>query len=120
MIEVLPGMPEGVVAVEAVGEVSSDDYKETLIPAVESALESNERIRLLYILGERFDGISAGAAWEDTKLGLGHVRGWERMALVTDVDWIAHAIKAVGWAIPGELRVFPTAEREAAEAWVTG
>jgi SpoIIAA-like len=106
--------------VEAVGEVSSDDYKNVLIPATEAALEKSDRVSLLYVLGNRFDGVSAGAVWEDTKLGLEHLRHWELMAVVTDVEWIGHAVKAVGWMIPAKIRVFPTSERAAAEAWVTG
>lgn len=120
MIEVIPDLPGNVVGIEGVGEVTSDDYKNVLIPAAEAALEEHDKVRLLYVLGERFDGYSAGAVWEDTKLGLEHLRGWELMAVVTDVDWIAHALKAVGWMIPAEIRVFPTSERAAAEAWVTG
>jgi SpoIIAA-like len=120
VIEVLPDLPANVVGVEAVGEVSSDDYKSVLIPAVEAAMGEHDKVRLLYVLGERFDGVSAGAVWEDTKLGLEHLRGWELMAVVTDVEWIGHALKAVGWMVPAEIRVFPTSERAAAEAWVTG
>ena len=63
--------------------------------------------------------MSGAAAWEDTKLGIEHLRGWELMAVVTDVEWISHALKAVGWMIPAKIRVFPTAERAAAQAWVT-
>jgi SpoIIAA-like len=120
MIEMLPGLPGNVVGVEGVGEVSSDDYKNVLIPAVEAALEKHDKVRLLYVLGERFDRIGAGAALEDAKLGLEHLRGWELMAVVTDVEWIGHALKAVGWMIPAKIRVFPTSERATAEAWVTG
>ena len=120
MIEVIPDLPEGVVGVEAVGEVTADDYRNVLIPAAEAALEKRGKARLLYVLGERFDRISGGAVWEDTKLGLEHLRGWELMAVVTDVEWIGHALRAVGWMIPAKIRVFPTSERAAAEAWVTG
>lgn len=120
MIEVLTGLPGNVVGVEGVGEVSSDDYKNVLIPAARAALEKYDKVRLLYVLGERFDRVSAGAAWEDTKLGLEHLHGWELMAVVTDVDWIGHALTVVGWMIPAKIRVFPTSERVAAEAWITG
>jgi SpoIIAA-like len=120
MIEMLPGLPGNVIGVEGVGEVSSDDYKNVLIPAVEAALENHDKVRLLYVLGERFDRVSAGAALEDAKLGLEHLRGWELMAVVTDVEWIGHALKAVDWMIPAKIRVFSTSERAAAEAWVTG
>jgi hypothetical protein len=120
MIEMLPDLPANVVGIEAVGEVSGEDYKNVLIPAVEAALSEQSKIRLLYVLGERFESFSAGAALQDTKLGFEHLRSWERMAVVTDVEWIGHAIKAFSWMIPAEVRVFPTSERAAAEAWVSG
>ncbi len=42
------------------------------------------------------------------------------MAVVTDVEWIGHDLKALGWMIPAKIRIFPTAERAAAEQWVSG
>jgi hypothetical protein len=119
VIERIPDLPAGVIGFEGVGKVGADDYRDVLIPAVESALEASDKIRLLYVLGERFDGVSAGAALEDLKLGLEHVRNWERMAVVTDHEWIGHSIKAVGWMIPAKIRIFGVAERAEAEAWVT-
>lgn len=118
MLERLSDLPGNVVGIEGVGEVGAEDYRDVLIPAVEAALEVNDRIRLLYVLGERFDGVTSGAAWEDLKLGLEHLRACEMMAVVTDVDWIGHTLRAVGLMIPAKLRVFPTSERAEAEAWV--
>jgi len=117
MIETIPGLPENVVGFEAVGKVSADDYKDVLIPTAEAALKKGGKVRLLYVLGERFEEISPGAMWQDTKLGVEHLGSWEKMALVTDVDWIGHTVKAFGWMMPGEVRVFPVAERADAEAW---
>lgn len=37
-----------------------------------------------------FSGIDAGAAWEDTKIGVEHLTRWERIAVVTDFDWMKH------------------------------
>ena len=47
MIEVIPDLPEGVVGVEAVGEVTADDYRNVLIPAAEAVLEQHGKARLL-------------------------------------------------------------------------
>lgn len=52
MIELISGLPDEVVGFEGVGEVTSDDYKGTLIPAVEAALAAHGKIRLLYVLGD--------------------------------------------------------------------
>ncbi len=90
-----------------------------LDPAVDAALRHRDKIRLLYVLGEEFDGYSAGAAWEDTKLGISHWSAWERIAVVTDRRLIGDSVKAFGWMLPGEVKVFGTADRTDAIAWVT-
>ena len=64
-----------------------------------------------------FHGLDLGALWEDMKaagsVGLRHCSSWERLAVVTDKDWIRHAIAAFSWVIPGEIRVFEPGELEA-------
>jgi hypothetical protein len=31
-----------------------------------------------------FDGLTGGALWQDLKMGVEHLRGWKKIALVTD------------------------------------
>ena len=57
------------VGLEAVGEVTSDDYSSVAFPAVEDALSRHKKISLLHVLGERFTGYAAGGGWDDAKLG---------------------------------------------------
>jgi hypothetical protein len=68
--------------------------------------------------------MEAGALWADTKLGVDmgirHRGDWERSAIVTDIAWMVHAMKVFGWMVPGETRVYPVAELDAAKAWVAG
>jgi len=115
MLEPIAGLPDGVIGFEAVGEVAADDYRDTLVPAMEAAAGP---IRLVYVLGDRFSGYTAGAAWQDAKLGLAHHGRWERAAIVTDAEWMRHLASAFGWMVPGEFEVFPLAERDAAIDWV--
>ncbi len=119
MIKLLTDLPAGVVGIEALGHVEADDYRVVVEPAVKAALEQSEKIRLLYVLGEGFDGYSAAASWEDAKLGIGHWGAWEKIAVVTDRGWLRDGVKAFGWMFPGEVQVFPTAEQETARAWVS-
>ncbi len=44
--------------------------------------------------------------------------GLERIAVATDVDWVEHAIKALGWMMPGRVRVFDDDEVDEAERWL--
>ena len=67
-----------------------------------------------------FDGVSAGAMWEDLKMGVEHFAGWRRIALVTDVDWMRHMTTMFGWMMPGEVKHFALDEQESAVAWAAG
>ena len=118
MIELIEGLPDSVVGMEAVGEVESADY-ETIAAEVERALERHAKIRLIHVLDDRFTGYTAGGAWQDALLGLAHPRSFERIAVVTDSESIRRLVKLAGWSIPGQLRLFPNREREQAEAWAS-
>ena len=119
MIELIAGLPNAVVGIEAVGEVTLEDYDEVVAPAVKQALAGHETIRLLHVVGDRFTGHSASALLEDSKIGLANVRSIERIAVVTDVGHFRALMKTAGWAFPGDLKLFSNAERADAEAWVS-
>ena len=119
MIELIEGLPDAVVGLEAVGEVGSTDYETVAAPAVRHALERHPKIRLIHVLDERFIGYTAGGAWQDAMLGLAHPRSFERIAVVTDAESIRRLVMVAGWSIPGELKLFPNWEREQAEAWAS-
>jgi len=119
MIELIDGLPDGVVGIEAVGEVTSDDYETVAMPALERALATHDKIRLIHVLGERLTRHTAGALWDDTRIGLAHARKFERIAVVTDLERFRAPLKAGLWAVPGEIRLFSNAERADAEAWIS-
>jgi hypothetical protein len=118
VIELLPGFPEGVVAAVAKGQVTRNDYDEVLIPAIETAFGSHRKVRCYYELGREFAGIDAGAMWADARIGFGHLADWERFAVVTDVDWVKHAINFFHFLVPGEVRLFPSSEAAEARRWI--
>jgi hypothetical protein len=119
VIEVIEGLPDGVVGLEAVGEVTSDDYSSVAFPAVEDALSRHKKISLLHVLGERFTGYAAGGGWADAKLGVLHAFSFKRIAVVTDLDHIRKQVKRAGWAIPSEMKLFSNAQKAEAATWVS-
>ena len=119
MIELIDGLPDGVVGIEAVGTVTSDDYETVAIPALRRALATHDKIRLLHVLGDRLTRHTAGAVWDDTRIGLAHARKFGRIAVVTDLERFRAPLKAGAWAVPCEIRLFSNAERADAEAWIS-
>jgi hypothetical protein len=119
MIELLRGFPSNVVAISCKGEITRQDYANVLEPALDKAMKSHEKIRLLYEVGGDFEGLDAGAAVEDFKLGMQHLTRFDRIAVVTDVPWIGHMTKLFGFLMPGAVRVFSTEDAAKARLWVT-
>lgn len=117
MIQIIEGAPEGVLAFEAVGEVEAQDYEDVLKPAIEESLAGGSKLRFVFEIGSQFDRYTVGAEWEDMALGFAHLGDWQRCALVTDLDWVRHAARALGWLMGGRLRVFDIDELKAALEW---
>ena len=102
--------PENVLAVRAVGTVDRADYETVLEPAVDAMLATHGELRFVYVLGDEFDNYSAGADWEDVKFGFTHLNKWKKCGIVTDKDWIRHAVAVFG---PLSWRAAPVrAERD--------
>jgi hypothetical protein len=117
MLEPLADLPEGVIGFEAVGEIHAEDYVDVLRPALHEAAASTG-IRFVFVLGDRFDGYSAGASWQDAKLVFAeHHKAWKRTTFVSDVDWVRHVASLFGWMVPGDFKPFPLAELDRAIAW---
>jgi hypothetical protein len=57
--------------------------------------------------------------WEDTNLGLGHIGAWERIAVVSDADWLRRSVRAFAWRLPGEVTAFESDDLDDARTWIT-
>ena len=98
MIKIIASMPTGTISVEAVGKVTEEDYRD-----------------------------SPGAMWADTKLWAHHLKAWKKIAIVSDADWLENdadwlenSVKAFGWLMPGEVKVFETDDVRDAKVWLVG
>lgn len=119
MIKLIEGLPSNAIGFEAIGTVDASDYDEVLEPAVRGAKEAQEKLRMLYVLGEDFEGYSGGAMWEDTKLGVGNWSSFERIAVVSDHAGYRNAVNAFGWMLPGEVKTFDLDDLDDAVEWVS-
>jgi len=118
MLKLIPGLPDYVLGVSAHGEVTGADYETVLVPAIEARTAGHRRLRLLYELGPDFDGYTGAAAWEDAKVGMRHFTSFDRIAVVTDVEWVARMVRAFGFVLPGDVRVYGNAGASQARSWI--
>ncbi len=118
MIEHLSDFPDDVLAFACRGTVTKADYDTVLIPAVTSALRGRGKIKLYYEIAADFENISAGAIWEDFVTALEHRTQWERVVLVTDVEWMTKATQLLHFLMPCPMKVFPTSETAEARKWI--
>lgn len=117
MIKTMEDLPVGVIGLRASGEVTADDYRNVMVPVLEEAL-ARGGVRLLYVL-DGHTTFRPGALFADAKLALKHFKGWERLAVVSDADWLENSIKAFGWMMPGDVQVFDDDEIDKAVSWLT-
>ena len=119
MIELVEGFPHGILGAVAKGEVTATDYEDVLIPAIRKASKDHSRIRFYYEFGPGFSGMDQDSMWEDFELGVEHWSKWDRVAVVTDIPWLSHAVNAFSFLMPCPARVFGMDERDEARSWIT-
>jgi hypothetical protein len=121
MIENVTDLPPGTLGFSASGKITSDEYQQMIEP-IYAALERGEKLNIYFELADDFQGLDLGALLQDVRaagsVGLKHRSSWQRMALVTDKDWVRHGASVFGWLAPGELRLFDLSERDKARAWM--
>ncbi|MUL83289.1 MULTISPECIES: STAS/SEC14 domain-containing protein [unclassified Mycolicibacterium] len=122
MIELLPDMPNGVVGIRVSGKVEGDDLRE-FRPKMDELFKTGD-IRIVEVISPDYAGFGPGGLVQDLKLGIGalvqHHSAFKRIAVVSDKDWVAHAMHAFAWMIPGELKIFGLDELDAAKQWAAG
>ena len=104
--------------IKASGEVTAADYETVLIPAAEDILKQHDKLRMIYELGPDMIGFSAGAMWEDAKVGMDHLTQFEKLAVISDHTWIVNMVKVFAFMIPCPVKVFSEAEAADARTWI--
>jgi hypothetical protein len=121
MVEVIPDMSPGTLGFRVSGRLTREDYVRVLVPPLHEAVQAGRRLRVLYAIGPELH-MEPGAFLEDVKveleLGIKHREAWERIAVVTDLEWMWRAFELFSWMVPGEMRLFRESELEQARSWL--
>jgi len=118
MLTKIEGLPDYVAAFTATGEVNKADYENMVIPEIDRVDKLHGHIHFLYVLQTTLKNFSAGAWLEDMWVGIKHYRGWKKIAIVSDEDFVKGLTSNLAVFIPGKTKTFKLAELEAAKKWV--
>lgn len=120
MLRQIADMPSGTVGFEAFGTVDDDDFEDTVEPVLRQAVAAGDPLRVLYLLGEHLHRYDTDTVTEELKFAARHPSAYERVAVVSDEEWLRPALRVLSVLVPGQLRGFPVAELAAAKTWVAG
>ncbi|MGB7292171.1 MAG: STAS/SEC14 domain-containing protein [Thermodesulfobacteriota bacterium] len=118
MIKVLPESKGNILVLAAVGKLTDKDYKDVLIPRLESIIHKHGKARLLLDMGDQFYGWEAAALWDDAHFGLTHRNDFEKMGVIGGPKWVDWAMKIAALLMSGEVRTFSSSERGEALRWI--
>ena len=88
MLRQMTDMPAGTIGFEAVGEVEDDDWEETVEPVLRREIADGRKVRLLYVLGPESRDVDGDAMKADTGFRARHASSFDRVAVVSDEDWM--------------------------------
>ena len=118
MFKFIEGLPPDVMAIEAAGKVTHEDYRDTLIPKAE-AMMAKGPIRMLYVIGKEFTGFELEALWDDSAFGIKHWHDFSHIAVVSDNAWLRAMVSMFKPFFHGEVLLFRLSELPGAKRWIT-
>jgi hypothetical protein len=118
MLRRMTDMPGGTIGFEAVGEVEDDDWEAAVEPVLRREIGEGRKLRLLYLLGPDTRRVEGDAMTADTGFRARHATSFDRVAVVSDEDWMRPALGALSFLLPGKARGFRTRDLESAKAWL--
>lgn len=105
---------ENLITVNALGEFTLADFKE-FEELVLYKIKFTGPVRLLFDLREMI-GFTVDMAWEEVRFSRQHSGDFDRVAVVTDNQWLAWSTWLQQLFVTADLRVFPNDAE--ARAWV--
>jgi hypothetical protein len=116
--ETIAGLPSDVVGLKVSGIVTSQDYRDMLVPLVGEKLKNHDKLKFLVVVDDDFISYSPEAAWDDARFGFSHWADFGRIALVTDIGWMRTSARLFAPLMPAELHIFALDELEDAKDWI--
>ena len=118
MLTPIDNLPTGAIGFVANGRITRDDRHGVFEPQLSRALESADRVRLLYVAGGDFKGYEHGTLYDESVFGSRHFQHFDRIAFVAADGPYHRAVQAMKGLMPARVKVFRPADIAAAKDWL--
>jgi hypothetical protein len=119
MVELLKEFPPYVAAYKASGAISKEEYERVVMNRVDEVAANYDKINFLVLLETPMENYSIGALIDYLKVSFEYFSKWNRMAIVTDEEWVRKAYKMLSHLVHGEIRGYELKEFTSAKEWVS-
>lgn len=119
MITIIENLPENMVGFRATGEVTADDFKNTLIPEVERFIADKDKLNYMLVVDTDLSNFMTGAWFQDAFLGLKTLTKWNRAGIVTTSEGVQKFTEIFSKLMIGEFKGFDHADYDTAVHWVS-
>ena len=118
MLRQITDMPAGTIGFEAIGEVEDDHWENTVEPVLRREIADGRKVRLLYVLGPGTREVEGDALKADAGFRARHASSFDRVAVVSDEDWVRPALGALSFMLPGKAKGFRVRDLADAKTWL--
>lgn len=119
MITIMKDVPANVAAFTASGEVTKEDFANTVMPHVKAIVDLHGELNYVLKLDTDVSNFTAGAWMQDALLGIKNITKWNRAAIVTDKEGIQRFTDIFSKVMPGEFRGYDRADLDTAIEWAS-
>jgi hypothetical protein len=119
MICYLEKLPKNIVGFKAIGEITEEDFTDTVMPKVKALIDQTDTLNYLLVLDTSLNNFTIGAWMKDAMMGIKHLTKWRRAAIVSDVVAIRNFTDFFSYLMPGTFKGFEHKDLQQAIDWVS-
>jgi SpoIIAA-like len=121
VIERIEDMPPHTIGFRLSGKLNGDEYF-VIRDAAQEELDQGGKISILIDVSPDVSGFDEAILQlrSASRVTVSRGTSWERLAIMTDAEWVMFAFLILAWILPGDIVVFAPTELEKAKAWTGG
>lgn len=119
MVELLNDFPPYVAAYKATGQVSKEEYEQVVMARINEVARQYGKINFLVLMATDVSDYSFGSLVDYVKMTFNHFKEWNRLAVVSDAQWVNKVYEALGGLVYGKVKSFRINEYEEARQWIS-